>query len=268
MCGSRRGRSGRAYRRPRTASRTPVPGRRAALTRFVDCLQEPDTLRGPLSAGASGPARLRCDRRPAGPRTRGARPAQPERSFRHCAGRNAPAISKSEYEWPPRPRNARRRAHAMAQAHPRRGRAAAVHRLAGAAAAARSPAPPTGLRVTPSMPMEAAIVQPMMDDGMRAGRPRDRAEIAALFDRLQIADQPFFHPANGARSRYGIAGPARRRGGKAPTLMGLGQRSVSRKALAPAAHARCRSAGSGLPCASKPILLNRAKLRLSRAITA
>jgi menaquinone-specific isochorismate synthase len=46
-----------------------------------------------------------------------------------------------------------------------------------------------------------------------------------------------------------------------------GQRGVRRMARAPAAQARCRSAGSGVPAGSKPILLNLAKLWLSRAIT-
>ena len=45
-------------------------------------------------------------------------------------------------------------------------------------------------------------------------------------------------------------------------------RSVSWKARAPAAQARWRSSGSGLPSWSRPILLNLAKPWLSRAMTA
>ncbi len=53
-----------------------------------------------------------------------------------------------------------------------------------------------------------------------------------------------------------------------PVCRYRGQRGVRRRALAPAAHTRCRSDEFGLPCWSRPILLNLAKLWLSRAIAA
>ena len=53
----------------------------------------------------------------------------------------------------------------------------------------------------------------------------------------------------------------------APGAGPWGQRGVSRMARAPAAQARCRSTGSGVPAGPKPILLNLAKLWLSRAMT-
>lgn len=90
-----------------------------------------------------------------------------------------------------------------------------------------------------------------IEQGGLTGEFAARSRGAALTEAAALVDEETDEP--GAEQRGAVARP---------------QRGVSRKARAPAAQARCRWAGTGLPPESKPMLLNLANWWLSRAMTA